>query len=86
LIVGYEIRDTIAEYVGKKIRAFRLSENKANNIAVIRTNTQKYLANYIGKGTLKKIFICFPDPNFKTNKHDRRIINFGFLSDYAYCL
>jgi tRNA (guanine-N7-)-methyltransferase len=86
LILGLEIRDTITEFVGKKIRALRLSQNDTQNAAVIRTNSQKYLTNYIGKESIKKIFICFPDPNFKSNKHNRRIINLGFLSEYAYVL
>jgi tRNA (guanine-N7-)-methyltransferase len=84
--MGFEIRDTIVEYVGKKIRALRLKENKYENIAVLRTNSMRHLTNYIRESQLEKIFICFPDPNFKKSKHNRRIVNLGFLSEYAYCL
>ena len=42
-----EIRDTIVDYVGKKIRAKRLTEKDYNNISIIRTNSMKHLTNYI---------------------------------------
>lgn len=85
-IMGFEIRDTIVEYVGKKIRALRIKEDKYHNISVLRTNTMRHLTNYIRQSQLDKIFICFPDPNFKKSKFNRRIVNLGFLSEYAYCL
>lgn len=86
LIMGFEIRDVIVEYVGKKIRAMRLNEDSCHNISILRTNTMKHLTNYIRQSSLEKIFICFPDPNFKSTKKNRRIVNLGFLSEYAYCL
>lgn len=56
-------------------------DNQAyNNISVIRTNSMRHLCQYFPKNTLEKIFICFPDPHFKTKKYKRRIINIGFLS------
>lgn len=85
-MMGFEIRDVIVEYVGKKIRAKRMAEGGFENISILRTNTMKHLTNYIRKSSLEKVFICFPDPNFKTTKKNRRIVNFGFLSEYAYCL
>lgn len=42
-----EIRDTIVDYVGKKIRAKRITENDFNNISIVRTNSMKHLTNYI---------------------------------------
>lgn len=81
-----EIRDKLVNYIGEKIRAFRLSEDKCHNISVIRTNCMRHLTNYFRQSQLEKIFICFPDPNFKTTKHRRRIVNLGFLSEYAYVL
>ena len=74
-IMGFEIRDTIVEYVGKKIRSQRLTTEGFNNISILRTNTQRHLTNYIPESSLEKIFICFPDPNFKKGKHNRRIVN-----------
>ena len=44
-----EIRDTIVDYVGKKIRAKRLTESKFDNISIVRTNSMKHLTNYIRK-------------------------------------
>lgn len=46
----------------------------------------RHLINYIRANQLDKIFICFPDPHFKVANHRRRIINQGFLSEYAYVL
>ncbi len=63
-----------------------LYPNSYDNISVVRTNTMRYLCNYIAKGTVEKIFICFPDPHFKSKAVKRRIINTGFLSEYAYLL
>lgn len=85
-ILGLEIRDTIVEYVTKKVLYYRKENNSCNNISVLRTNSQKHLLNYFNKDQLSKIFICFPDPNFKKKNYKRRIINTGFLSDYAYVL
>ncbi|KAM0331723.1 hypothetical protein ACHAQA_003402 [Verticillium albo-atrum] len=38
------------------------------------------------KGQLSKIFICFPDPHFKTRKHKARIVSTTLNSEYAYAL
>ena len=46
----------------------------------------RHLTNYFRQSQLKGIFICFPDPHFKTPNHRRRIIGPGFISDYAFVL
>lgn len=46
-MMGFEIRDVIAEYVGKKIRAKRILGEGFDNISILRTNTMKHLTNYI---------------------------------------
>ena len=56
------------------------------NIGVVRTNSMRHLSQYFKKESLQKIFICFPDPHFKAKNFRRRIINTGFLSQYAYVL
>ena len=43
---------------------------------MMRTNAMKYLANFIRKGQLSKMFFCFPDPHFKEKNHRRRIISY----------
>lgn len=74
-------------FVGEKIRALRAApEASCQNIAVFRTNSMRHLTNYVRESQLNKIFICFPDPHFKTHNHRRRIVNLGFLSEYAYVL
>ncbi|KAF4675707.1 tRNA (guanine-N(7)-)-methyltransferase [Perkinsus olseni] len=88
LIMGMEIREQVTNYVGERIRSMRLSEGpyKGDNIAVIRTNAMKFLANYFPKGSCDKMFFCFPDPHFKKHNWRRRIINDPLMSLYAYVL
>jgi len=56
------------------------------NVGFVRTNAMKYLPNYIPRGTLTKIFFCYPDPHFKRKKHRQRIISGALLAEYAYVL
>lgn len=87
LIFGLEIRDKLVNYVGEKIRGMRIKNpGQYNNISVVRTNSMRHLSQYLRKGSLLKIFICFADPHFKAKNFRRRIINTGFLSEYAYLL
>jgi tRNA (guanine-N7-)-methyltransferase len=58
----------------------------AFNAAVLRTNSMKYFPNYFCRGSLHKIFICFPDPHFKRKNHPRRIVSKRLLDEYAYGL
>lgn len=46
----------------------------------------KFLPNFFKKSQLSKIFICFPDPHFKTKKHKARIVSTTLNSEYAYAL
>ena len=46
----------------------------------------KFLPNFFAKAQLSKIFICFPDPHFKTRKHKARIVSYTINSEYAYFL
>jgi tRNA (guanine-N(7)-)-methyltransferase len=46
----------------------------------------KFLPNFFAKGQLTKIFICFPDPHFKTRKHKARIVSTSLNSEYAFAL
>ena len=46
----------------------------------------RHITNYFRKGSVEKMFFCFADPHFKKAKHRHRIINKGYLSEYAYLL
>lgn len=46
----------------------------------------KFLPNFFRKAQLSKIFICFPDPHFKTRKHKARIVSTTLNSEYAFVL
>ena len=87
LILGLEIRTSVTDFVSDKIKALR-SQNAAsgqyNNISVLRANTMKFLPNFFVKAQLSKIFLCFPDPHFKTRKHKARIVSASLSSEYAF--
>ncbi len=82
LCLGIEIRDKVVDFVGKKIAALRFesknqqvaSPKQYGNAAVIRSNAMRHMTNYFWKGTVEKMFFCFPDPHFKKANHRRRII------------
>jgi tRNA (guanine-N(7)-)-methyltransferase len=79
----------VTEFVQDRIRALRAqnaTDNKYQNIACIRGNTMKFLPNFFKKSQLSKIFICFPDPHFKTRKHKQRIVSTPLCSEYAFAL
>lgn len=56
------------------------------NISVLRTNSMKFLPNFFHRHQLSKIFLCFPDPHFKTRKHKARIVSRTLNSEYAFVL
>ncbi|KAL7816248.1 PXA domain-containing protein [Trichoderma gracile] len=88
LILGLEIRTTVTQFVQERIWALRAqnSDKLYHNAACIRANTMKFLPNFFKKSQLSKIFICFPDPHFKTKKHKARIVSTTLNSEYAYAL
>lgn len=85
LMVGMEIRDKVAEYVKERIIALRRDNpGQYQNCSIVRTNAQRYLANYFMPGQLTKLFFLFPDPHFKAANHRRRIIQPSLLTEYAH--
>ena len=87
LSLGMEIRSQVSNYVGERIRAARMDEQPSlSNVSVIRTNSMKYLVNYIRKGQCDILFFCFADPHFKEANKRRRILNDSLMPIYGYCL
>ncbi|OQS01700.1 tRNA (guanine-N(7)-)-methyltransferase [Achlya hypogyna] len=90
LTLAMEIRPKVTEYVRLRIDALRqdaLATTKAyQNVSVLRTNAMRYLPHYFEKGQIKKMFFCFPDPQFKVRNHRRRIVNTHLLTEYAYLI
>ena len=89
IYAGLEIRVQVTHYVQDRIRALRTRHEQAGlyqNVACLRANTMKFLPNFFGKAQLRKIFICFPDPHFKTRKHKARIVSTALNSEYAFVL
>jgi len=85
-VLGMEIRAKVTEYVRLRIVAARREKGTHHNAAVLRTNSMKYLPNYFCAASIRKVFVCFPDPHFKRKNHPRRIISVRLLSEYAYVL
>ncbi|RMZ75952.1 hypothetical protein DV737_g5035, partial [Chaetothyriales sp. CBS 132003] len=102
LMVGMELRNQVLDYVHSRIQALRsqqqsqqeppLTSSSASspspyeNISALRTNTMKFLPNFFPRASLRKIFICFPDPHFKQRKHKARIVSSQLNAEYAYVL
>jgi tRNA (guanine-N7-)-methyltransferase len=87
--LGLEIRSKVAMFVQDRIKALRAESGSCHlyeNIACLRANAMKFLPNFFPKGQLSKIFICFPDPHFKTRKHKARIVSTTLNSEYAFVL
>lgn len=56
----------VSEYVKERVLALRKTyPGQYQNAACLRTNSMKYMPNYIEKGQLEKLFFLFPDPHFK---------------------
>lgn len=75
-----EIRTSVTEFVQSKVKALRTQNAELNpsayqNVACVRANSMKFLPNFFERGQLSKIFLCFPDPHFKTRKHKARIVS-----------
>ncbi len=89
LILGLEIRTQVTEFVQERIKALRNNHPDSmmyQNASCIRANTMKFLPNFFEKGQLSKVFLCFPDPHFKTRKHKARIVSTTLNSEYAYAV
>lgn len=56
------------------------------NISCLRTNTMKFLPNFFARAQLSHLFLCFPDPHFKSRKHKARIVSSTLVAEYAYVI
>lgn len=87
LMVGFEIRLKVSDYVNDKIKALRVQHpGQYGNLAVVQSNTMKYLPCYFRKGQMSKMFILFPDPHVKKSKNKWRIVSPQLCAEYAYFL
>lgn len=61
LILGMEIRDTVANFVAQKINSIRNNSQlkECMNVGVVKTNTMKTLHNYFRKDSVREIRIVF---------------------------
>lgn len=86
-MLGLEIRDRVAEFCRRRVLEMRTDyAGEYGNVFFERTNAMKFLPNYFNKGSLEKMFFCYPDPHFKKKKNRQRIISSQLLDEYAYVL
>lgn len=86
-MLGLEIRDRVAEFCHQRVLTLRKEHpGKYGNVWFERTNAMKFLPHYFNKGSLEKLFFCYPDPHFKRRKNRQRIISSQLLAEYAYVL
>lgn len=85
-ICGMEIRGLVAEYVSKRIAVVRENEGECLNACVIHTNAMFFLPNFFEKSSLEKVFVLFPDPQFKKRKRKARIVSHQMSQVYAYLI
>lgn len=85
-ICGIEIRKKIAEYVNKRIEVLRENNNECHNAHVFNTNALIFLPNFFAGNSIEKIFILFPDPQFKKKKHKARIVCLQMIPMYHFLL
>ncbi|PXF40589.1 tRNA (guanine-N(7)-)-methyltransferase [Gracilariopsis chorda] len=86
-MLGLEIRDRVAEFCRRRVLEMRKEyPGSYGNVAFERTNAMKYLPNYFAKGSIEKLFFCYPDPHFKKKKNRQRIISTQLLAEYAFVL
>lgn len=92
VIYGMEIRKKVHDFVELKIKALKENNQKCEkkdylkNVFVIRTNALLFFPHFFKKSSLEKIFILFPDPQFKKKKKRVRIISLNTIHFYEYCL
>ena len=80
MTLALEIRAKVTEYVRLRIEALRAEHpGQFQNVSVLRSNAMRYLPHYFCKGQITKMFFCFPDPQFKTRLHRRRIVQYEML-------
>lgn len=46
----------------------------------------KFLPNFFARAQLAHLFLCFPDPHFKSRKHKARIVSSTLIAEYAYVM
>ncbi|KAJ8908683.1 hypothetical protein NDN08_005388 [Rhodosorus marinus] len=87
LMVGLEIRDRPLQFCEERIKKLRKeAPGSYGNVWYIRTNVMKFLVNFFEKGSVEKMFFCYPDPHYKKKKHRQRIVSMQLLAEYAYVL
>lgn len=78
-VLGLEVRDKVVEYVEQLIEA-------QPNCSVVKTNALLFLPNFFAAGSLKRIFILFPDPHFKKKKQKFRMVCRQTMAVFQYVL
>jgi tRNA (guanine-N7-)-methyltransferase len=96
-MIGLEIRERVADFCERRVLELRREygdraegatggSGAYRNVGFVRTNAMRFMPHYFAKGSLEKLFFCFPDPHFKKRRHRQRVVSDQLLAEYAYVL
>jgi tRNA (guanine-N7-)-methyltransferase len=78
LFVGIEIRRELVEATSAECAKQGLS-----NVRMVFANMSVDLPRLFADGSVRRFFLNFPDPWFKSRQHKRRVINPGLIAELA---
>ncbi len=81
LFVGVEIRRELAEETNVLCAAAGIT-----NVRSVFANMSVDMGRLFGDGSVRRFFLNFPDPWFKSRQHKRRVIGPGLMVDVARAL
>ena len=77
-VIGLEIRKPMVERVNARIKREGLT-----NAHVVYCNANTCLTDLFPPGSLRTVYVHFPDPWFKKRHHKRRVMKPSFVADLA---
>jgi tRNA (guanine-N7-)-methyltransferase len=80
LYLGLEIRDRLVDWVNREARALGLP------VHAVFCNANNHLRAVFPPGSVRRVFLNFPDPWFKRRHHKRRMIDEALVRDIHHIL
>lgn len=81
LFVGIEIRRELVQFTNDEC-----ARRGVRNVRLVFANMSVDLPRLFEAGRVRRFFLNFPDPWFKSRQHKRRVINPGLISELARAL
>jgi tRNA (guanine-N7-)-methyltransferase len=80
LYLGLEIRDRLVDWVNREARALGLP------VYAVFCNANNHVRTLFPPGSVRRVFLNFPDPWFKRRHHKRRMIDETLVRDIHHIL